>query len=149
MANLGRVLPSDLLRNQVGALQDSESAGARQWRLLPALLVARSSTATTPRPSATLIWSPPAPGFTATLVRIASNGVQTSLVETTNRFACDLILLETGPACSRVGVELIAADKPDAFLDNTPTATLTRRSSAVGGRTNYIGHPRNSRVSQL
>jgi DNA invertase Pin-like site-specific DNA recombinase len=49
-------------------------------------------------------------------------------VETANRFARDLIVQETGYAMLKgQGVELIAADKPDAFLDDTPTATLIRQ----------------------
>ena len=68
------------------------------------------------------------PGFAAMMERIASNGVRTILVETANRFARDLIVQETGYALLKgQGVELIAADKPDAFLDDTPTATLIRQ----------------------
>src|SRR5512134_472895 len=61
------------------------------------------------------------PGFAAMMERIAANGVRTILVETANRFARDLIVQETGYALLKgQGVELIAADKPDAFLDDTP-----------------------------
>ena len=68
------------------------------------------------------------PGFAAMMERIAANGVRTILVETANRFARDLIVQETGYAMLKgQGVELIAADKPDAFLDDTPTATLIRQ----------------------
>jgi DNA invertase Pin-like site-specific DNA recombinase len=68
------------------------------------------------------------PGFAAMMERIASNGVRTIIVETANRFARDLIVQETGYAMLKgQGVELIAADKPDAFLDDTPTATLIRQ----------------------
>jgi DNA invertase Pin-like site-specific DNA recombinase len=68
------------------------------------------------------------PGFAAMMERIASNGVRTIIVETANRFARDLIVQETGYAMLKErGVELIAADKPDAFLDDTPTATLIRQ----------------------
>jgi DNA invertase Pin-like site-specific DNA recombinase len=67
-------------------------------------------------------------GFAAMMERIASNGVQTIIVETANRFARDLIVQETGYAMLKErGVELIAADKPDAFLDDTPTAKLIRQ----------------------
>jgi DNA invertase Pin-like site-specific DNA recombinase len=60
--------------------------------------------------------------------RIASNGVRTIIVETANRFACDLIVQETGyTMLKKRGIELIAADKPDAFLDDTPTAILIRQ----------------------
>ena len=68
------------------------------------------------------------PGFAAMMERIASNGVRTIIVETANRFARDLIVQETGYAMLKGrGIELIAADKPDAFLDDTPTATLIRQ----------------------
>src|SRR5829696_2024775 len=68
------------------------------------------------------------PGFGAMMERIAGNGVRTILVETANRFARDLIVQETGYAMLKErGVDLIAADKPDAFLDDTPTAILIRQ----------------------
>ena len=68
------------------------------------------------------------PGFAAMMERIACNGVRTIIVETANRFARDLIVQETGYAMLKgSGVELIAADKPDAFLDDTPTANLIRQ----------------------
>jgi hypothetical protein len=59
--------------------------------------------------------------------RIAGNGARTIIVETANRFARDLIVQETGYALLKdQGIELIAADKPDAFLDDTPTAIPIR-----------------------
>ena len=68
------------------------------------------------------------PGFCAMLERLLSNGVRTIVVETANRFARDLIVQEVGYAMLKErGIELIAADKPDAFLDDTPTATLLRQ----------------------
>jgi DNA invertase Pin-like site-specific DNA recombinase len=68
------------------------------------------------------------PGFAAMLERIAGNGVRTIIVETANRFARDLMVQEVGYAMLKgQGVELIAADKPDAFLDDTPTAKLIRQ----------------------
>ena len=68
------------------------------------------------------------PGFAAMMERIASDGVRVIIVETANRFARDLIVQETGFAMLKEqGVELIAADKPDAFLDDTPTANLIRQ----------------------
>src|SRR5215213_4675284 len=68
------------------------------------------------------------PGFAAMMERIASNGVRVIIVETANRFARDLIVQETGYKILKAqGVELIAADKPDAFLDDTPTAVLIRQ----------------------
>lgn len=68
------------------------------------------------------------PGFAAALERIASNGVRTIVVETANRFARDLIVQETGFRMLRdQGVELIAADSPGSFLEDTPTAALIRQ----------------------
>jgi DNA invertase Pin-like site-specific DNA recombinase len=68
------------------------------------------------------------PGFAAMMERINSNGVRTIIVETANRFARDLIVQETGFVMLKErGIELIAADKPDAFLDDTPTAALIRQ----------------------
>ena len=57
------------------------------------------------------------------LEQIEGNGVRTIIVETANRFARDLMVQEVGFAKLRErGIELIAADSPNAFLDNTPTA---------------------------
>ena len=68
------------------------------------------------------------PGFAAMLERIAGNGVRTIIVETANRFARDLMVQEVGFArLQELGVKLIAADSPEAFLDNTPTAKLVRQ----------------------
>jgi DNA invertase Pin-like site-specific DNA recombinase len=68
------------------------------------------------------------PGFTAMLTAIAGNGVRTIIVETANRFARDLIVQETGYRFLQArGIELIAADSPTMFLDDTPTATLIRQ----------------------
>jgi DNA invertase Pin-like site-specific DNA recombinase len=68
------------------------------------------------------------PGFAAMLKRIAGNGVRTIIVETASRFARDLIVQETGWRFLRdAGITLIAADSPDAFLDETPTAVMIRQ----------------------
>jgi DNA invertase Pin-like site-specific DNA recombinase len=68
------------------------------------------------------------PGFAAMLERIAGNGVRTIIVETANRFARDLMVQEVGFAkLQELGVSLIAADSPTAFLDDTPTAKLVRQ----------------------
>ena len=68
------------------------------------------------------------PGFAAMLQRLLSNGCRTIVVETANRFARDLIIQETGYEMLKArGITLIAADKPDAFLDDGPTATLIRQ----------------------
>ena len=68
------------------------------------------------------------PGFRDMLTHIASNGVRTIIVETANRFARDLIVQETGHRMLRdLGIELIAADSPDSFVDDTPTAIMVRQ----------------------
>ncbi|UFW85967.1 recombinase family protein [Bradyrhizobium barranii] len=68
------------------------------------------------------------PGFMAALELIASNGVRTIIVETASRFARDLIVQETGwKRLNADGVTLIAADSPDQFMDDTPTAVLIRQ----------------------
>src|SRR5262245_60506191 len=68
------------------------------------------------------------PGFAAMLERIEGNGVRTIIVETANRFARDLMVQEVGYARLRErGISLVAADSPNAFLDNTPTAKLVRQ----------------------
>jgi DNA invertase Pin-like site-specific DNA recombinase len=68
------------------------------------------------------------PGFSAMMAHIAGNGVRTILVETASRFARDLIIQETGWRFLKdAGITLIAADSPDAFLDDGPTATMVRQ----------------------
>ena len=68
------------------------------------------------------------PGFAAMLEHIAGNGVRTIIVETASRFARDLIVQETGwQFLKDAGITLIAADSPDAFLDDTPTAVMIRQ----------------------
>ena len=62
------------------------------------------------------------------LEAIAGNGVHTIIVESANRFARDLIVQETGwRFLQKLGIELIAADSPNAFLDDTPTAVMIRQ----------------------
>ena len=59
---------------------------------------------------------------------ITGNGVRTIIVETANRFARDLIVQETGWRYLRdAGINLIAADSPEAFLSDTPTAVMIRQ----------------------
>ncbi len=54
--------------------------------------------------------------------------VRTILVETANRFARDLIVQETGYRMLKErGIDLIAADSPDGFLGESPTAELIRQ----------------------
>jgi DNA invertase Pin-like site-specific DNA recombinase len=68
------------------------------------------------------------PGFTALLERITDNGVGVVLVEDAERFARDLIVQLTGhDHLKRLGVELIAANAPDHFREDTPTAVLIRQ----------------------
>jgi DNA invertase Pin-like site-specific DNA recombinase len=67
-------------------------------------------------------------GFAAMLEAIAGNGVRTIIVETANRFARDLMVQEVGFAMLKArGIDIIAADSPNAFLDDTPTARLIRQ----------------------
>ena len=67
-------------------------------------------------------------GFAAMLERIAGNGVRTIIVETASRFARDLMVQEVGYAHLRdQGIELVAADSPQSFVDDTPTARLVRQ----------------------
>jgi DNA invertase Pin-like site-specific DNA recombinase len=67
-------------------------------------------------------------GFAALLERIEGNGVRTIIVETASRFARDLMVQEVGHAKLRErGIDLIAADNPSSFLDDTPTAKLVRQ----------------------
>jgi hypothetical protein len=68
------------------------------------------------------------PGFAAMLEHIAGNGARTIIVETANRFARDLIVQETGHRMLKgKGIEIIAADSPTAFVDDTSTATFVRQ----------------------
>lgn len=71
------------------------------------------------------------PGFAAmleALEALEANGTKTIIVETANRFARDLMVQEVGYAMLRArGIDLIAADSPTSFLDDTPTARLIRQ----------------------
>jgi DNA invertase Pin-like site-specific DNA recombinase len=67
-------------------------------------------------------------GFAAMLKRIEGNGARTIIVETASRFARDLMVQEVGYAMLKErGIELIAADSPQSFIDDTPTARLVRQ----------------------
>lgn len=67
-------------------------------------------------------------GFTALLAWCAESGVRTIVVENASRFARDLIVQETGHALLKAqGFALIAADDPDAFTADTPTARMVRQ----------------------
>jgi DNA invertase Pin-like site-specific DNA recombinase len=62
------------------------------------------------------------------LERLEGNGVRTIIVETATRFARDLMVQEVGHAKLRErGIDLIAADNPGSFIDDTPTAKLVRQ----------------------
>jgi len=68
------------------------------------------------------------PAFREMMQRLLGNGARVVLVETANRFARDLMVQEVGfRMLQNAGITLIAADKPDAFLDDTPTAVLIRQ----------------------
>jgi len=68
------------------------------------------------------------PGFAAMLAHVREAGISTIIVEGTSRFARDLIVQETGHAMLRAeGISLIAADDPDAFTADTPTAIMVRQ----------------------
>src|SRR6185437_8343013 len=67
-------------------------------------------------------------GFAAMLDYMLGNGARTIIVETASRFARDLIVQETGYQMLKArGIELVAADSPDSFLSDTPTAVLVRQ----------------------
>lgn len=67
-------------------------------------------------------------GFAEMLAYMLSNGARTIVVENASRFARDLIVQETGYQMLKArGIELIAADSPDSFLSDTPTAVLIRQ----------------------
>jgi DNA invertase Pin-like site-specific DNA recombinase len=68
------------------------------------------------------------PGFGAMLQAMEGNGVRTIVVETANRLARDLMVQEVGFAkLQERGIDIVAADSPTAFLDDTPTARLIRQ----------------------
>jgi DNA invertase Pin-like site-specific DNA recombinase len=67
-------------------------------------------------------------GFTDLLAWCAETGVRIIIVENASRFARDLIVQETGHALLKAqGFSLIAADDPDAFTADTPTARMVRQ----------------------
>ena len=68
------------------------------------------------------------PGFKKMLDYMAGNGAKVVLVENVGRFARDLIVQLTGHDFLKgLGLELIPADAPDFFTDETPTAILVRQ----------------------
>jgi DNA invertase Pin-like site-specific DNA recombinase len=67
-------------------------------------------------------------GFASMLAYMLGNGARTIIVENASRFARDLIVQETGyQALKAKGIELLAADSPDSFVSDTPTAVLIRQ----------------------
>ena len=67
-------------------------------------------------------------GFAEMMVYMLGNGARTIIVENASRFARDLIVQETGyHSLKKRGIELIAADSPDSFISDTPTAVLIRQ----------------------
>ena len=72
------------------------------------------------------------PGFAAMLARLMSNGVKAIIVETASRFARDILVQETGwRFLKKRGIDLIAADSPKTFLDDSPTSKLVRQLLGV------------------
>jgi DNA invertase Pin-like site-specific DNA recombinase len=68
------------------------------------------------------------PGFAAMLAYCAERGVKTIVLESASRFSRDLLVQEAGYAMLRKqGFTLIAADDPDAFTSDTPTAVMVRQ----------------------
>jgi DNA invertase Pin-like site-specific DNA recombinase len=62
------------------------------------------------------------------LAYMLGNGARIIIVENASRFARDLIVQETGYRMLKAkGIELIAADSPDSFVSDTPTAVLIRQ----------------------
>jgi len=67
-------------------------------------------------------------GFNDMIAYMLGNGARTIIVENASRFARDLIVQETGYQMLKArGIELIAADSPESFLSDTPTAALIRQ----------------------
>ncbi len=67
-------------------------------------------------------------GFTNLLAHAEVAGIRVILVEAASRFARDLMVQEAGHAMlARAGIALVAADDPDAFTADTPTAVLVRQ----------------------
>lgn len=68
------------------------------------------------------------PEFAKLLLRLASNGIDSVLVEDPTRFARDLMVQLVGHKALRDrNVELIPVNAPDYFTNETPTATLVQQ----------------------
>jgi len=71
-------------------------------------------------------------GFTSLLAWCAETGIRTIIVEMASRFARDIVVQETGHRLlAAAGFRLVAADSPNAFLDDTPTAKMIRQILGV------------------
>ena len=67
-------------------------------------------------------------GFSEMMGYMQGNGARTIVVESASRFARDMIVQETGyHLLKKQGIELIAADAPEQFLSDTPSARLIRQ----------------------
>jgi DNA invertase Pin-like site-specific DNA recombinase len=68
------------------------------------------------------------PGFAEMLERLMSNGAQTIIVESPDRFARDLMMQLAGHDLLKAkGISLVAASAPTHFIEDTPTAVLVRQ----------------------
>jgi DNA invertase Pin-like site-specific DNA recombinase len=68
------------------------------------------------------------PAFADLLALLRDNGVSVVLVEDPTRFARDLAVQLTGhEMLRRLGVELVPANCPEHFRDDTPTAVMVRQ----------------------
>jgi DNA invertase Pin-like site-specific DNA recombinase len=68
------------------------------------------------------------PAFADLLAHVRDNGVSVVLVEDPTRFARDLAVQLTGhEMLKRLGVELVPANCPEHFRDDTPTAVMVRQ----------------------
>jgi DNA invertase Pin-like site-specific DNA recombinase len=67
------------------------------------------------------------PQFREMLAYLLGNGARRIIVENASRFARDIIVQETGYRMLKArGIDLIAADSPDSFVSDTPTAKMVR-----------------------
>ena len=67
-------------------------------------------------------------GFAEMLERLMSNGAQTIIVESPDRFARDLMVQLAGHDMLKAkGISLVAASAPTHFIEDTPTAILVRQ----------------------
>lgn len=72
------------------------------------------------------------PGFREMLNYCLDNQIHTIVVETANRFSRDLMVQEIGfKLLQDRGITLVAADKPDMFLDQSPTSVAVRQMLGV------------------